>query len=120
MCLIIERFDVNEFGALIEVCRCGQRRALRGRPVDDVAAEEAAFEARQRELMPSVSSQQPCAWPGCTGFAARSSTDCCAAHCEERRRQVNRDRQRRIADARRKKPWAPRLGGRVDAARGAA
>jgi hypothetical protein len=102
-CGRIVDFIVLPSGCVVESCGCGKERALRGRTVEDIAREEAEFEARQfgsavrREV-------RACEWPaGCPGFSTRMSTDYCPAHCEERRRTKNREGMRHRLHAAREK-----------------
>jgi hypothetical protein len=86
-------FTVLPSGVTVEWCVCGFRRPIRGRTALDIEAEEAVFRARVSET-PSHTATK-CAWPsGCEGYTASRKTDLCPLHCDERRRQKNRDKMR--------------------------
>jgi len=107
-CGRIVDFLVLPTGFVVESCACGKQRALRGRTVEDIAREEAEFEARCIAEMPAVTNRQeqrPCEWPlGCSGFATRISTNYCPAHCDDRRRTKHRDVMRERQRKRNKHP----------------
>ncbi len=73
-------------GATAETCdACGYRQPLRSRARIE---EPIVFSDAERERRTNL---RRCAWPeGCDKFAAARKTDFCPAHCDERRKLLNR------------------------------
>lgn len=99
MCHTIERFDMNAFGAVVEVCRCGQRRPIRGRTLNDVAQVEASFVSTvQREFVKPPSGRR-CATPECQGWPNSRRTAFCPICCVQRAYDRRKEHMRRARAA---------------------
>ncbi len=85
-------FVVLASGHTVEACACGSRRSLRGRTLDDIDREDAAYRASIGQ--PARYATRPCAADGCDGFASGRGQSLCPSHVYERRKILNREYSR--------------------------